>query len=733
MFGSDKPIESLRDDKLNRSSFSEQLAQAILSYESKDNLTVGLYGKWGTGKTSIINMVLEVIEDKTKDDTDKPIIVKFNPWNYSDRTQIISQFFNTLLPAINSKSSNETMKKIGKLLEDYSAILEYAELIPIVGRYISPIKSILPGIGRNITAVSKNKSSLDNLKNKIITDLSALSQKIIIIIDDIDRLNNEQIRLIFQLVNCVAGFPNMIYLLSFDKDIVAGALSEEQNCNGEDRKRNGEEYLEKIIQVPFAIPDIKNSDINDIFLSQLSELVANEPDDEFDQYYWSNVFNNSIAPFISTLRDVNRIMNVYKFNYGFLHGETNWCDLLAVTTFQVCAPKIYQWLKNNISSITGVSFGNSSKQEERHNDYIELFKECYKDPQIMFNALDAVFPRLSTVMVASFNANEINNKLRYAKRIASAERAQIYFRLSLEEIPISSDMIKTSIKSYSSTELDKLFKELSAGEQLIAYLKELEAHISDIPPERIGMFLNKLANLQVSPYDTDNEKNQFSISPEYYCASCRLSIFKSIKEEKAYFEFKELINTVNDIAVPVVVGTIVMIEKAYGRMQIGPGDIGCYYYKIISEEKLNELEESTIARIKAIARNSFVLNSYEPYDTFCFWAYKDEATLKQHISEKVTIAANIPAYLSWCSKVWSTGENRGWDFDKEAIEEYISIDDAYEKLLEIKGTKAFSSLPLNLKRISIAFWMWYNSESKSEQHYDFSEANVDMLIHEWDA
>ena len=217
MFGSDKPIESLRDDKLNRSSFSEQLAQAILSYKLKDNLTVGLYGKWGTGKTSIINMVLEVIEDKTKDDTDKPIIVKFNPWNYSDRTQIISQFFNTLLPAINSKSSNRKMKKVGKLFEDYSAILEYADLIPIVGRYISPIKNILPGVGKNITEVSKNKSSLDNLKNKIITELGTLSQKIIIIIDDIDRLNNEQIRLIFQLVNCIAGFPNMIYLLSLTR------------------------------------------------------------------------------------------------------------------------------------------------------------------------------------------------------------------------------------------------------------------------------------------------------------------------------------------------------------------------------------------------------------------------------------------------------------------------------------------------------------------------------------
>ena len=58
---------------------------------------------------------------------------------------------------------------------------------------------------------------------------------------------------------------------------------------------------------------------------------------------------------------------------------------------------------------------------------------------------------------------------------------------------------------------------------------------------------------------------------------------------------------------------------------------------------------------------------------------------------------------------------------------------ADDKLLEIKGTKAFSSLPLNLKRISIAFWMWYNSESKSEQYHDFSESNVDKLISEWDA
>ena len=721
--------------KLNRSSFSEQLAQAILSYKSKDNLTVGLYGKWGTGKTSIINMVLEVIENETKDDTDKPIIVKFNPWNYSDRTQIISQFFNTLLPAINSKSSNETMKKVGNAMKRYSTLLGYTQYIPLIGKYFEPLKDIVSGAGESLIELSESGTSLEELKENIINGLNKQPQKIIVIIDDIDRLNNEQIRLIFQLVNCVAGFPNMIYLLSFDKDIVVRALSEEQKCDGEDRKRNGEEYLEKIIQVPFEIPGIKDSDINDIFLSQLSELVAEELDDRFDQYYWNNVFNNSIAPFISTLRDVNRIMNVYKFNYGFLHDETNWCDLLAVTTFQVCAPGIYQWLKNNISSITGVSSGGSINQEERYNDYIEQFKECYKNPQIMFNALDAIFPSLSPVRVGAFNTNETNSGLRYAKRIACADRAQIYFRLSLEEIPISSDMIKTSIKSYSSAELDKLFKGLSDREQLQEYLKELEAHIRDIPSERIDMFLNKLVNLQVGSYDIDIdniEKNPFSVSPEDYCARCRLSIFKSIGKEKTYYELKELIKKVSDSAFPVVVSTIVMIEKAYGRMDINQNDMNCLNYKIITEDNLSEIDELAFNRIKTIAKDKFILSSYKANVVIRFWEYKDEVSLGQHISEKITDATNIPAYLAHCTEVYPIGKICDWDFNKESIEKYISIETAYQKILEIKGTKAFSSLPLNLKRISIAFWMWYNSESKSEQYHDFSESNVDKLIPEWD-
>ena len=582
----------------------------------------------------------------------------------------------------------------------------------------------MPGIGRNISEVSKNKSSLDNLKNKIITDLSALSQKIIIIIDDIDRLNNEQIRLIFQLVNCIAGFPNMIYLLSFDKDIVARALSEEQNCKGE-------EYLEKIIQIPCEIPDIKAANVHMELINHLNVLLKNDAKKgNYNRKYWNNVFDNSIAPFVKTFRDVNRLINVFEFKYDLLHEEINWIDLLAVTTFQVCAPEIYKWLKININGITGICLTDADKQEQCNEEYLEKFSKCYDSPYTMLNALSAIFPKLLTGIAFYMSDKTTEEELRYDRRIACADRAQIYFRLSLEEIPVSTETIDESISSYSSAELDELFKELSGKEQLQDYLKELEARIPDLPSERVGIFLNKLVYMQAGFYEVIYVKDGISFTPEGQCKKCCFKILEKIGTERAYSEIEKLIQTINDKAFYIVVKIIVMIEEAYGRMN--STDNGYYRNKIITEEQLNELEDPTIARIKTIAHNTFVLNGYDPYDTYYFWRYKDEATLKKHISEKVTVAANIPAYLSGCAKIWSASRERGWNFEKSSIEEYISIDAAYEKLLEIKGTKAFSTLPLNLKRISIAFWMWYNSESKSEQYHDFSESNVDKLIPEWD-
>jgi predicted KAP-like P-loop ATPase len=81
VFSPDKPISSFKKDILGRHSFAKALGDAILDYRVKDSVVIGLYGAWGSGKTSIINMALEHIEKATSNKAcdKKPIIVDFNP------------------------------------------------------------------------------------------------------------------------------------------------------------------------------------------------------------------------------------------------------------------------------------------------------------------------------------------------------------------------------------------------------------------------------------------------------------------------------------------------------------------------------------------------------------------------------------------------------------------------------------------------------------------------------
>ena len=290
MFYTDKPVEKPQEDLLNRATFSRQLAKAIMSYTQIDNFTISLCGEWGCGKTSILNMVIQEIEEKSKSvpKDEKPVVIKFNPWNYSDRNQLISQFFQTILSELNSGRSNEKLKNIGEALQKYSSVFEYTSYIPGVGKYLGPIKSIISGIGEQLSEKSKKNESLVNKKNSVIDALKDQKQKIIILIDDIDRLNNEEIRLIFQLVNSLAGFPNMIYLLSFDKTVVIRALEDEQKCNGE-------EYLEKIIQVPFDVPTAKSSLVDKVFFERIDKIFKDIPNETFDKNYWDNIFNYCIS------------------------------------------------------------------------------------------------------------------------------------------------------------------------------------------------------------------------------------------------------------------------------------------------------------------------------------------------------------------------------------------------------------------------------------------------------
>lgn len=173
--------------------------------------------------------------------------------------------------------------------------------VPGVGILGTAASKLLNIFGKTLSNSALNKN-IQKIKDDLVSEIKKNNIKFIILIDDIDRLSTIDIQSVFKLVQSIADFPNTIYLLAFDYDIVTRALEEVQ-------KDNGESYLEKIIQTPFNLPVISEVKITQIFISELNKIFKNIPEDKFDTNAWAELLHRSISYYLQSLRDLARLNN----------------------------------------------------------------------------------------------------------------------------------------------------------------------------------------------------------------------------------------------------------------------------------------------------------------------------------------------------------------------------------------------------------------------------------------
>lgn len=130
-FSSDRPIESARANVLGRAAFAAGLAQCIGAWDGRDSLVIALHGGWGTGKTSVKNMVLEKLRGSP---TRCPQIVEFSPWQVSGTGTLVGTFFDELAVAL-----GVGQKRRAGLLGKLST---YAKHLSFVGHAAKPIGAV---------------------------------------------------------------------------------------------------------------------------------------------------------------------------------------------------------------------------------------------------------------------------------------------------------------------------------------------------------------------------------------------------------------------------------------------------------------------------------------------------------------------------------------------------------------------------------------------------------------
>ena len=411
----DRPQENPEDnDALGYAPFAKSLARSIVKMSPESGIVLGIYAAWGSGKTTLLNFVQHYLREY---EAECPRIISFNPWWFTGQEDLARIFFAELFTALGKED------KYKDLREKVATYADLAGLIPKVGEYAKEIAK----------AVRPTDKSISELKVEIGKALKESKEKLLVIIDDIDRLTAEETRQLFRVVKAVGDFPNVIYLLAFDRDVAANAL---ESIHAGD----GHAYLEKIIQVPFALPMPDNAKLRDMFFERVDDIL--NPDDKginrfglLDLGYWWQIYDAGIRPFLETPRDVVRLCNTLTITYPGVHGEVNPADFIAIETLRVFAPSVYDTIRfrsdmflNNPSSLV--------TEKDAHREFHLAWSKNVSSRQreSVIELIQRLFPRTRVVWNERMGASEYeSSEWRKLRHVCATEVFPIYFSLASPE------------------------------------------------------------------------------------------------------------------------------------------------------------------------------------------------------------------------------------------------------------------------------------------------------------
>ena len=198
--------------------------------------------------------------------------------------------------------------------------------------------------------LQRRKEGIGSRRTKLKSALAALDKPIVVVLDDIDRLATPEIRDIFKLVRLTASFPNVIYVVAFDRKRVESALGEEGIP--------GRDYLEKILQVAVDLPAIPTQVLNRQLFAALDEsLQTIEKPGQLDEAAWPDVFAEVVRPLVRNMRDVKRYATSVHGTVAALEGEIALADVLALEAVRVLLPDVFAQLHGAVEALTTSSSG----------------------------------------------------------------------------------------------------------------------------------------------------------------------------------------------------------------------------------------------------------------------------------------------------------------------------------------------------------------------------------------
>lgn len=360
----DHAVRTLAEDALNRAPFAEAIAAQIASTDPEQEVVFGIVGSWGSGKTSLLNMIAEYL----RKDHGGFLVLTFNPWLFSGAEHLVGIFFSELGAQLGDLEE-APWQDLGQAMKDFGTALGILRSAPGQAKWLGVAGKGLEAGGERAKGTADEGASLLERKERLGTALEKAEKRILIVVDDLDRLRQQEIREVVAFVRLNADLPNLTFVLSYDRFRLEQALGEEEG--------DGRSYLEKIVQVVHDVPETRDVDLNGSLVDAVSTITdAASRFGPYDPDRVIVVFRDIVFPLVRTMRDVRRYTNVLPVTLRTVSDEVALADVLGLEAIRLFMPDVYGRLSVSAAALTTTSdvyplVGNAERDKQLIQELIE--------------------------------------------------------------------------------------------------------------------------------------------------------------------------------------------------------------------------------------------------------------------------------------------------------------------------------------------------------------------------
>ena len=330
------------------------------------------------------------------------------------------------------------------------------------GAAASPLVALAPIPGATAAAAvtaagaQLGQPPLSSLRNDVERSLRKSPSSYLVIVDDIDRLQPDELLMLFKVIRLVGRLPRIHYLLSFDERTIIDVLVGSPVATTVQRVLA---YIEKIVQVRVDLPPLHPADVDELVVDAFGAALssARMAMNEADQDRFSHVYTDILRPRLDQPRQILRLFGQVQQALPLVHGEVDVVDLVVLTYLRTTYPALFGRLpqlgSRLTSSVESALEARRTSAERRREGWVELLRDAdvpTTETEDVLELLGELFPGVaSSTGARGFD----DGGLRLGRRIGSPEYFDRYFQLGVPPDDVPDSQVAEAVRDLAGNEL----------------------------------------------------------------------------------------------------------------------------------------------------------------------------------------------------------------------------------------------------------------------------------------